>query len=142
MNMEQKPDFNAMTRPQHLAWYNSVSSTKRKAAFSTKQDGVKRCEAEWARLNPPTKTKKAKNGNGAAHATRQPRNGEKTIKILTEGKANPRREGTISYDRFEAMKKFPKVGDYLDQYSENAWLRNDARRWLSNAVRDGYVEVK
>lgn len=72
------------------------------------------------------------------------RSPDSVIKVLAA--ANPRREGTVSYKMFEVMQKYPKVADYLDhaaKYSKVAEdnRRKDASQWLSNAVRDGHVEI-
>jgi hypothetical protein len=59
------------------------------------------------------------------------------IVILTEGKANPRREGTDAHAAFEAMKKSKTVADYMKACNLAA-----ARQWLWNTVRDGHVKCE
>src|SRR5579871_3136545 len=49
------------------------------------------------------------------------------IVILTEGKANPRREGTDAHAAFEVMKRSKTVKDYMDKCELKA-----ARQWLWN----------
>ena len=70
-----------------------------------------------------------------------------TIKILTKDDENPYRAGTISEKMFEVMREHPLVSDYIDHAVEHSRVaeenrRRDARLWLSNAVRSGYVSIE
>ncbi len=102
------------------------------AKSATKKTAAKSATAK----KTATKTKRA-DTRTAGTGRGRPRQGT-TIKILTEGKKNPRREGSDAHAHFEAMKKHSKVSDYLDSFKD----RKKASQWLWNTVRDGHVSVE
>jgi membrane protein involved in colicin uptake len=165
-----KPDFAALSLAEQLEAYNELSVTQRKSKFPSKEQGIAALNSEWKRWlkdNPisedekaaakekaaaekkaaredekaakPAKAPKAKKEK-AEGGTRTRRNLEDKIVILTEKKANPRREGTAAYDHFEVMLTSKTVGDYLAAFKEDD--RRTASQWLWNTVRDGWVELE
>lgn len=67
-------------------------------------------------------------------AERAPREADtRKIKILTEKKANPKREGSASYDRFELYRDSKTVADFVAAGGSTADIRYDEKA--------GYIEV-
>ncbi len=52
---------------------------------------------------------------------------------------NPRRAGTDAHRHFENMKGGATIREYLAKYPEGE--HRQARQWLYNTVRDGYVKT-
>lgn len=121
----EKPAYKNMTNEQLLAAYNEVSTTKRKSKFSSKEDGIKACEAAWRAAHPVVRK-----------SSRQ----DRKIKILAED--NPRREGTDAHQYFEDLKSSATVGDYLKKYEgKGKKAVRDARLWLYYNTKHGHAEL-
>jgi hypothetical protein len=64
------------------------------------------------------------------------RRADRIVRVLC---ANPRQRGTPVHAAFEKMLGGPTVGEYLAKFNKSD--RGKAVRWLSNAVRDGFVKL-
>lgn len=124
----EKPNFQDMSLAQLLEQYNRTAPSKRKAAFSTKEEGVRRVEAEWERTQGQSAP--------AANANQSPpvagiktRQGRGDWKIEIKNAENPHREGTRAHAFYEAIKASPTVGEFMARYPD-AIDKRDARIWL------------
>jgi hypothetical protein len=83
----------------------------------------------------PSKAKTAKSKTAKAPAS----DDDRVIKLLTEGEANPRREGSDGGAHFEKMRGGVTVAAYLAKFPKEK--RRVARHWLRNTVNDGYAKL-
>lgn len=137
----------AMTPKQLLTEYNRVSPTKRRMVFRSTAEAINRITVLQAPAPVPAaaaKKTKAKKPAKAVKAKVEPKNvrarmADVVIRIMTEGGANPRREGSAAHAHFEKMKGGITVRDYLAKFDPAD--QRTARQWLWNTIQDGHVKT-
>ena len=115
-------------------------SAKAKAPKTKAPKAIKAKAAKPKAAKPKAAKPKAAKLNAPKGGTKRRRKATDLIHILTEGRANPRREGTDAHAHFEAMKKSKTVGAYLAQFAKGderarglAVALEHRPRWLDRA---------
>lgn len=133
-----------MTGTELLARYNELSPTKRRAKFDSKEEAITRIrtlkplveEVKAGEAKPKVKAREA-DGVVYAKTPTKVRGGQCVLRIMVD--RNPRREGTEAHKHFEKMLGGITVEQYLAKFELED--RRTARQWLSNTIRDGFVEL-
>ena len=124
--------FNEMKGSELVAAYNEMAKKLGAPAvtrFSDRKAALRWCEALAARL-PKEETKAKK--NGAVRSSRA----TKVITAIVKG--NPKKEGSLGAQHFDAMVG-KTVASYLAAYEGHD--RQNARQWLANFCRDQFVQL-